>query len=93
MPIEHIIYHRPNLPRNTFLPEHTPGSQVVEVGKALGVRGLLAGCEDRQQQLAADPPGGFLGLAAAGVDALGGLQVLVVVAGDHDRFVLSLIHI
>jgi len=71
MPIEHILNHRPNLPRNTFLPEHTPGSQVVEVGRALGVRGLLAGREDRQQQFAADRSGGFFGLAATRVHALG----------------------
>jgi hypothetical protein len=25
MPFEHIINHRPNLPRNTFLPQHTLG--------------------------------------------------------------------
>ena len=33
----------------------------------------------------------FFGLAAAGVHALSGFQVLVVVAGDHDRFVRVLL--
>ena len=47
LPIDHILNHRTNLPRNPFLPEHALGSQVIEVGKALGVRGLLAGREDR----------------------------------------------
>ena len=48
LPFEHILNHRPNLPRNPFLPEHALGSQVIEVGEALGLRGLLTGREDRQ---------------------------------------------
>ena len=88
---QHLAHGRTDLTLYAFAPQLALVGQVVEVGEALGIAGLLARCKDREDGLATYCLCGFLGLGPAGVVAAFQLLGLVVVAGDDDGLVRVLL--
>ena len=66
-PTSTSTYGRTDLTLYAFAPQLALVGQVVEVGEALGIAGLLARCKDREDGLATYCLCGFLGLGPAGL--------------------------
>ena len=86
MVLDGTVHDRAHLALDTLAPEAASGSKIVEVSEAFGIlRRLFIRGEDREYGLAANGARCLFGFGFAGVHTLSCFQVLVIIAGNHDR--------